>query len=233
MMFADRRDAGRRLGARLQRLRGTSIVVLGLPRGGVPVAFEVARTLVAPLDVLLVRKLGVPFQPELAMGAIGENGVQVLNDEVIRIAEVTRQDLARIQARERAELERRAHRYRGGRPAISLRGRTAVVVDDGIATGSSARAACRVARAQGAARVVLAVPVAPPDWATRIGSDADELVALSTPDPFFAVGRWYANFAPTTDDEVVECLSTAAAPASTSLPPSVPDDDQPSQQQEG
>ena len=161
MPFVDRRDAGRRLAERLMSLRGEDAVVLGLPRGGVPVAFEVARALGAPLDVILVRKLGVPFQPELAMGAIGEGGARVVNDEVLRRAGVTPSELAEVEHREQAELDRRARRYRGGRPPVGLTGRTAVVVDDGIATGSTARAACLVARAQGAARVVLAVPVAP------------------------------------------------------------------------
>ena len=175
MVFADRADAGRRLAARLQDLRDKRVVVLGLPRGGVPVAFEVARALGAPLDVIVVRKLGVPFQPELAMGAIGEDGVRVINREVVRAAAVSAGELAAVEARERAELERRARRFRGGRPRQPLDGRVAVVVDDGIATGSTARAACQVARVQGAARVVLAVPVAPPGWQARIGTVADEL----------------------------------------------------------
>lgn len=211
MIFADRLDAGRRLGERLRHLRDEPSVVLALPRGGVPVAAEVARALDAPLDVLLVRKLGVPFQPELAMGAIGEDGVRVLNAEVVRMAQVSGPELADTEARERIELERRARRYRGGRALVPLRGKTAIVVDDGIATGSTARAACRVARAHGAARVVLAVPVAPRDWTQRLAGEADELVALETPDPFQAVGRFYADFGQTTDDEVVTCLAHAAA----------------------
>jgi putative phosphoribosyl transferase len=212
MVFADRADAGRRLAARLQHLADEPVVVLGLPRGGVPVAFEVARALGAPLDVIVVRKLGVPFQRELGMGAIGEDGVRVINHEVVRAAGVSVQELAAVEARERAEVQRRAWRYRGGRPRQPLGGRVAVVVDDGIATGSTARAACRIARALGAARVVLAVPVAPPGWQDRIGGDADELVCVQTPRDFLAIGQFYADFSQATDDEVVACLRRAATP---------------------
>ncbi len=210
MVFADRIDAGRRLGARLQHLRHEPVVVLGLPRGGVPVAAEVAQALDAPLDVIVVRKLGVPFQPELGMGAIGEGGVRIVNDEVVRLARVSEHELAEVERRERAELERRATRFRGDRPRASLAGRTALIVDDGIATGSTALAACKVARAQGAKRVVLAVPVAPPAWTTRIGAAADELIALETPEPFWAIGQFYANFSQTSDEEVISCLERAA-----------------------
>ena len=211
MMFVDRVDAGRLLGTRLAHLRGEDVVVLGLPRGGVPVAFEVARTLSVPLDVIVVRKLGVPFQPELGMGAIGEDGVRVIDEEIVRLAHVSADELAMVEARERAELQRRAERFRGGRVRIPLAGRTVVVVDDGIATGSTARAACQVARAHGAARVVLAVPVAPPDWTQRLRRDADELVCLETPTPFVAIGQWYGDFSQTSDQEVVDCLRQAAA----------------------
>src|ERR1019366_2009760 len=163
MQFADRVDAGRRLAAKLGPLQGEDLVVVGLPRGGVPVALEVARALDAPLDVIVVRKLGGPVQPELGMGAIGEGGVRVLNAGVVRLARVSSDELATVERRERVELERRARRFRGDRPPVRLDGKTVVVVDDGIATGSTARAACQVARAQGASRIVLAVPVAPPD----------------------------------------------------------------------
>jgi putative phosphoribosyl transferase len=210
MGFVDRADAGRRLAKSLQHLRAEPIVVLGLARGGVPVAFEVAKALEAPLDVIVVRKLGVPFQPELAMGAIGENGVRIIDDDVVRVADVSASELATVEARERAELQRRTHQFRGDRPLITLAGRTAVIVDDGIATGSTARAACRVARAQGAARLVIAVPVAPPGWQARIGSDADEYVCLDTPSSFFAIGQFYADFSQTSDNEVVTCLEQAA-----------------------
>ncbi|HET6951706.1 MAG TPA: phosphoribosyltransferase family protein [Acidimicrobiales bacterium] len=209
MIFPDRVEAGRRLATRLRYLRGEPVVVLGLPRGGVPVAAEVAAALGAPLDVIVVRKLGVPFQPELGMGAIGEGGARILNDDIVRMAGVSEAQVAEVEARERAELERRATKFRGDRPPVPLAGRTAVVVDDGIATGSTAYAACQVARARGAARVVLAVPVAPPGWTARLHDVADELVCLETPDPFFAIGQFYADFGQTSDAEVVACLQRA------------------------
>jgi putative phosphoribosyl transferase len=216
MVFVDRADAGRRLARRLEHLRGEPVVVLGVPRGGVPIAYEVATALDAPLDVVVVRKLGVPFQPELGMGAIGEDGVRVVDDEVVRMAGVSADELTVVEARERVELERRARRFRGDRPPIPLEGRVAVVVDDGVATRSTARAACKVARAHGAARVVLAVPVAPPGWEARIGSDADEFVCLATPEFFFGIGQFYADFSQTSDDEVIDCLERAGhAPVGT------------------
>ncbi len=211
MVFTDRDDAGRRLAARLHHLRGEPVVVLGLPRGGVPVAFQVAQALGAPLDVIVVRKLGVPFQPELGMGAVGEDGVRVINSEIVHEAGVAENELAAVQAREQAAVEARAARYRSRRPRQRLAGRVAVVVDDGIATGSTARAACQIARAQGAARVVLAVPVAPPGWQARIGEDADEMVCVDTPHGFFAIGQFYARFPQVSDEEVIACLERADA----------------------
>jgi putative phosphoribosyl transferase len=205
-VFVDRGDAGRRLGQRLQYLRGEDVVVLGLPRGGVQVAAEVAVALGAPLDVVVVRKLGVPGQPELAMGAIGEGGVRVLVPETVRRAGVTDDALADVERRERAELQRRIQRFRGDRPRLSLIGRTAVVVDDGIATGSTALAACQIARAQGATRVVLAVPVAPFTWIRELHEAADELIALATPRLLRAIGEWYTDFSQSTDEDVVICL---------------------------
>ena len=210
--FSDRVAAGRQLATRLVHLRGQDVVVLGLPRGGVPVAFEVARVLEAPLDVLVVRKLGVPFQPELAMGAIGEGGVLVLNEDVLARIGVDRTELAAIERRERAELERRALRFRRDRPRASLTGRTAVLVDDGIATGATARAACRVARAQGAAQVVLAVPACAPQTARLLRGEVDELVVLAEPANFYAVGQVYDDFRPVRDEEVVELLHRCAQP---------------------
>jgi putative phosphoribosyl transferase len=208
--FADRTDAGRRLAAHLTHLRsddpGLPIVVVGLPRGGVPVAAEVADALDAPLDVILVRKLGVPTRPELAMGAIGEDGGRVVNDEIIERAGVADEVLEAVTARERIELDRRARRFRGDRPRSALAGRVVVIVDDGVATGSTARAACRLARAAGAERVVLAVPIAPGDWVDRLGDDADELIAVATADPFVAVGLFYRDFEPTSDEDVVRLL---------------------------
>jgi putative phosphoribosyl transferase len=212
--FADRVDAGKRLAAKLQHLEGEAVVVLGLPRGGVPVALEVALALSAPLDVIVVRKLGVPWQPELAMGAIGEGGARVINTEIMHRAHVSPRELADEEGRERIELQRRAERYRGSRPRVSLVGRTVLIVDDGIATGSTASASCHVARAQGATRVVLAVPVAPLDWIDRLGDDADELISLQTPQPFHAVGEFYADFSATTDAEVIDCLDRGSRQSS-------------------
>jgi putative phosphoribosyl transferase len=210
MVFANRDDAGRQLARRLQHLRGQPVVVLGLPRGGVPVAAQVARALGAPLDVIVVRKIGVPFQPELAMGAVGEDGVRVADRHIIRAGAIRPEEFAAAEARELATVRARAARYRSYRPREPLSGRTAVVVDDGIATGSTARAACQIARAQGAARVVLAVPVAPPGWEARIGPDADELVCVETPASFYAIGEFYADFSQLTDDDVIACLDQAA-----------------------
>lgn len=224
MAFADRVDAGRRLAQKLLHLRDEPVVVLGLPRGGIPVAFEVATALGAPLDVILVRKVGVPFQPELAMGALGEDGVRIVNDEIVRTVGVSEHQFADVESRERDELERRALQFRGDRPRVPLAGRTAVVVDDGVATGSTARAACRVARAHGAARVVLAVPVAPRGWTARLGADADELVCLDTPEPFYAIGESYVDFSQTSDDEVIACLERAGAGATTTAPGTAGDD---------
>ena len=230
-MFRDRADAGRELAEELkQRLGEEDVVVLGLPRGGVPVAFEVARELDAPLDVIVVRKLGVPYQPELGMGAIGEDGVRVLNDQVLAMARVGEDEVAAVERSERAELERRATRFRGSRPRASLVGRTAVVVDDGIATGSTARAACQVARAHGASRVILAVPVAPRSSLGLLAEVADALVCLATPEPFYAVGQFYRDFSQTSDEEVVEFLEraptrTAAPPVAVSADPPVRDED--------
>ena len=204
--FRDRADAGRQLAARLGHLRGRDVVVLGLPRGGVPVAAEVARALGAPLDVVLVRKLGLPQQPELAMGAVGEGGVVVRVDEVVRAGGVLPAVFAGVEGRERAELTRRLGHLRAVRPGVPLAGRTAVVVDDGIATGSTARAACAVVRAQGAARVVLAAPVVACDTAGTLAAEVDELAYVLSPQRFGAVGRHYADFSQTGDDEVVELL---------------------------
>ena len=210
-IFADRADAGQQLAALLAHLRGERAVVLGLPRGGVPVAREVAVALGAPLDVIVVRKLGVPVQPELGMGAIGEGDVRIINPEVVAITHVTDAEIAAVERRERAELDRRARRFRGDRPRTPLAGRTAIIIDDGIATGSTARAACQVARAQGAARVVLAVPVAPPSACTALAADADEVICLETPGHFLAIGEWYQDFSQTSDREVVSLLQRAAA----------------------
>lgn len=211
--FADRAAAGRQLAGRLTHLRGADVVVVGLPRGGVAVAAEVADALSLPLDVVLVRKLGVPTQPELALGAVGEGGVLVLNEDVLALTGVGLAQLEGIVARERVELQRRARRLRRGGPAPCLAGRTVVVVDDGIATGATARAACRVARAQGAARVVLAAPVCSPRTAGSLQGDADELVVAAPLRDADAVGRAYGDFRPVSEDEVAALLHRAAPSA--------------------
>lgn len=211
-MFTNRPEAGRQLAAELRSFRDDDVVVLGLPRGGVPVAYEVAQELGAPLDVILVRKLGVPYEPELAMGAIGEGGVRVMNDEIVRESGVSESELAAVAAREHDVLERRAEVYRSGRERVPLAGRVAIIVDDGIATGATIKAACQVARAHGARRIVLAVPVGPREVRRAMGDVADEIVCLTTPWPFFGIGQAYEDFSPTSNDEVVACLDAAGRP---------------------
>ncbi|WP_394555192.1 phosphoribosyltransferase [Agromyces sp. MMS24-JH15] len=206
--FLDRRDAGRRLGERLATRDLLDAVVLGLPRGGVPVADEVAAVIGAPLDVLVVRKLGLPTQPEVAMGAVGEHGTIVRNEDVIRAARVERAAFAEAERRERAEVAARVDRFRGGREPIPLVGRTALVVDDGLATGATARVACRVAREAGARHVVLAVPVGAPDSITAV-AEADEVACLSAPPGFMSVGMHYIDFHQVPDDEVAAILRAA------------------------
>jgi len=207
--FADRADAGRRLGERLESVCGEDAVVLGLPRGGVVVAFEVARRLDAPLDVIVVRKLGVPTRPELAMGAIGECRVRVINRDVVRRTRIGMEQIAAVEQRERDVLERRVARLRGGRAMPTLAGRTAIVVDDGIATGATASAACQVARVRAAAHVVMAAPVAAPTALDDVRRYADDVVCLETPDSFAGVGQWYADFTQNTDEEVSALLYRA------------------------
>lgn len=207
MIFADRVEAGQRLARELQRFGGPDAVVLGLPRGGVPVAREVADALGAPLDVVVVRKLGAPSHQELAMGAIGEGGVRVLSEHIVKSVGASDREVAAIEQAERSELERRAERFRGHRDRIDLAGKTAIVIDDGIATGATARAACQVVRALGAARIVLATPVAPPGLEHQLADVADEFVCLDRPRHFAAVGQFYDNFDQTTDAEVIEALS--------------------------
>lgn len=216
MIFDDRTDAGRQLAERLEPLRGEDVVVLGLPRGGVPVAFEVARALGAPLDVIVVRKLGVPRQPELALGAIGEGDVRVLDERITGQVRLPTEELAGIERAERAELLRRVEMFRGGQERIPLTGRTALIVDDGLATGSTARAACQVARAQRAARVILAVPVGAVEAVRMLRGEADDVVCLEAPARFMAVGQWYSDFRQVSDREVADLLGRAAWPTSTS-----------------
>lgn len=206
--FADRRDAGRQLADVVGALSLGDAVVLGLPRGGVPVAAEVARAIRAPLDVLVVRKLGLPDRPEVAMGAIGEDGAEVVNEDVVGMAGITAVEFAAVERRERAELDARVRRFRGDRGPVPIAGRTALIVDDGIATGATARVACRVARVRGASRVVLAVPVASPRAIESL-PEADEIVCVEAPVGFMSVGMHYLDFRQTRDEEVAAILAAA------------------------
>jgi putative phosphoribosyl transferase len=215
VLFRDRVAAGEQLSSRLGDHGAGNVVVLGLPRGGVVVAFEIARTLVAPLDVIVVRKLGAPFQPEYALGAIGEGGVRVVDEGVLLRAGVGSGEMATIERRERSELDRRVERLRGSRPAVGLTGRTGIVVDDGIATGATMRAACIVARARGASRVVVAAPVASRAAVAALASEADQVVALHSPESFFSIGEHYRDFSPVAETTVVALLDEAAR----TLPP--------------
>jgi putative phosphoribosyl transferase len=209
--FRDRAEAGSRLGARLAHLaKREGVIVLALPRGGVPVAFEVATALGAPLDVLLVRKLGVPGQPELAMGAIASGGVRVLNRGIIAAAGIGESEIDWVARREEAELRRRERAYRGNRPSPDVRGKTAIVVDDGIATGSTMLAAVDALRRLQAGRVIVAAPAAARSACVQLSRVADEVVALLMPDEFSSVGEWYEQFPQTTDEEVIDLLSRAA-----------------------
>jgi putative phosphoribosyl transferase len=212
MRFRDRKHAGRLLAERLAPYAGDPrLLVLGLPRGGIPVAYEVARKLDAELDVFLVRKLGVPGHEELAMGAIASGGVRVLNDEVLAALGIDEEAIARAAAAERAELARRERLYRGERGAVEVAGRTTVLVDDGLATGSTMRAAAVAVRAREPERLAVAVPVASEETCEEFRAEVDEVVCLLTPEPFHAVGLWYDEFEQTTDDEVRDLLARAHA----------------------
>lgn len=208
--FKDRTEAGRLLARRLAAYAGRpDAIVLALPRGGVPVGFAVARQLGIALDILIVRKLGMPHHEEFAMGAVGSGGVRVLQPGVPGLMGVTAQDVDAVTARELAELQRRERAYRGGRPPLDLAGRSAILVDDGVATGSTMLAAIEVARRLGPRELVLAIPVAPPDTAAALAPRVDELVCLSTPLNFRAVGQWYDAFGQTSDEEVQDLLAAA------------------------
>jgi predicted phosphoribosyltransferase len=209
--FRDRIEAGRLLGAELSRRYGrrADAIVLALPRGGVPVGFEVADALGAPLDVFIVRKLGVPGQEELAMGAIASGGVRVLNDDVIRYASIPVHVIDRVAAAEQQELERREKSYRGIRPPLHVDGKTVFVIDDGLATGSTMRAAVQALRNMDAREVIVAVPVAAKQTCSEFRAIADEIICLRTPSPFQAVGLWYEDFAQTSDEEVHALLDRA------------------------
>jgi putative phosphoribosyl transferase len=210
MLFRDRADAGRQLLSKLGAYRGLpDVLVLGLPRGGIPVAYEVARGLGAPLDVFVVRKLGVPGQEELAMGAIATGGVRVVNRDVVDALHIPSDVLDRAAAAELRELERREQSYRGERAEPRVEGRTVILVDDGLATGSTMRAAVAALRQQGPARIVVAVPVAAPATCTELRFEVDDVVCFATPEPFMAVGRFYDDFSQTTDEEVRALLASA------------------------
>ena len=210
-IFKDRRDAGRKLAQYLTRYTNRpDVVVLALPRGGVPVAFEVAGALHTPLDIFLVRKLGLPGHEELAMGAIASGGLRVLNEDIVGALNIPDAVVEAVARRERAELERRERAYRGGRPPLDVRGKTVILVDDGLATGSSMRAAVAGLRAQQPAQVVVAVPTAAPETCEAFENEVDDVVCAVTPQPFFSVGTWYDDFSQTSDEEVRRLLEEAS-----------------------
>jgi putative phosphoribosyl transferase len=211
VLFENRADAGVKLATKLSRYANRpDVLVLALPRGGVPVAYEVARALRAPLDVFIVRKLGVPGYEELAMGAIASGGVRVMNDDIARSFDFPQTVINSIARREEAELRRRERLYRGNRPAPNVHGRTVILVDDGLATGSTMRAAAVALRQMGPSKVIVAVPVAAPETCAEFRSEVDDVICFATPDPFMAVGAWYADFSQTSDQEVRDLLERAA-----------------------
>jgi predicted phosphoribosyltransferase len=221
--FRDRTDAGRQLARQLGRYAGRSdVLVLALPRGGVPVAFEVAQALGAPLDVFIVRKLGMPNYQELAIGAIASGGVRVLNEELIRTAGISQDDIEAVTAAEERELNRRLRSYRGDRPLPDISGRTIILIDDGLATGSTMQAAVTALRQEGPAAIVVAVPIAPPETCDAFRELVDEVVCAVTPEPFYGVGLWYQDFSQTSDEEVHELLERARDCFTGHLPPHIP-----------
>jgi putative phosphoribosyl transferase len=214
MLFEDRFEAGRVLASKLSEFSGRNdVVVLALPRGGVPVGYEVAQALRAPLDVFVVRKLGTPGQEELAMGALASGGMTVLNQEVVQALGIPQQTIDAVVAREQTELERRERKYRDGRPAANVRGRAVIIVDDGLATGSSMRVAARALRKEAALQIVVAVPVASPSTCAEFENEVDKVVCATTPEPVWSVGQWYRNFSETTDQEVRDLLARATPPS--------------------
>jgi len=211
MLFRDRTEAGRRLAAKLRAYANRpDVLVLALPRGGAPVAYEVAQALHAPLDVFLVRKLGLPGHEELAMGAIASGGTRVLNAEVVSQLNISEEVIEAVAAEEQQELTRRERAYRGERPAPNVHDRTVILVDDGLATGSTMRAAVAALRRQNPARIIVAVPVGSPETCAELEREADDVVCAAMPEPFYAVGLWYDDFTQTTDEEVHDLLSRAA-----------------------
>jgi predicted phosphoribosyltransferase len=212
MLFHDRFDAGRLLASKLRRFANRSdTVVLALPRGGVPVGFEVAKALNAPLDVFVVRKLGVPGYEELAMGAIASGGIRVLNEDLVRAAGIPDEVIDQVAAEEEQELERRERDYREGRPPVDVQGRTVILVDDGLATGSSMRVAVLALKRKKPAYIVVAVPVSAPTTCAELESEVNQIVCAATPEPFRSVGQWYGDFTQTSDEEVRDLLRRAAS----------------------
>jgi predicted phosphoribosyltransferase len=210
--FRDRNEAGRLLAEKLRMYASyPNVIVLALPRGGVPVGYEVAHALGAPLDIFLVRKLGVPGYEELAMGAVASGGVRVLNDDLVRSLRIPEYVIDAVTAWEQQELARRERVYRGDRPEPDIRGRSVILVDDGLATGSTMLAAIQALRQQQPARIVMAVPTAPPDTCQEMRAQADDVVCAITPEPFYSVGLWYEDFSQTTDEEVRELLARSTA----------------------
>jgi putative phosphoribosyl transferase len=210
MIFPNRTEAGRRLALLLHEYANRkNVIVLGIPRGGVPVAFEVARTLNAPLDVLVLRKLGVPGHEELGFGAIASGGIRALNSDIVEALRISPWDIELVTEREAKELKRREHAYRGRRPALDVKGRTVILVDDGIATGSGMRAAINALRQMKPAQIIVAVPVAPASTCDHLRGEVDELICLATPEPFYGVGQFYYDFSQVSDEEVNELLDRA------------------------
>jgi putative phosphoribosyl transferase len=208
--FSDRTHAGQLLARKLAAYQQRQdLLVLALPRGGVPVAFEVAKALHAPLDILIIRKLGVPGNSELAMGAIASGNVRVMNEDVVRLLYIDTNLINQVIRKEQQELERREHLYRGGRPAHPIQGRTVILIDDGIATGATMHAAVQAVKQQQPARIIIAVPAAPPDAGNEFSREVDEFISVMQPDPFYAVGFWYKHFSQTTDEEVCALLAQA------------------------
>jgi putative phosphoribosyl transferase len=222
MRFRDRKQAGQLLAGRLAKFQSTPVTVLGLPRGGVVVAYEIAKALRAPLDVWVVRKLGSPWQPELGVGAVSEGGETFLNEALLLELGVTESELDRVTAQELAELQRRVRAFRGERLPPRLSGQTVILVDDGIATGGTMRAAIKDVRAKRAARIVAAVPISPPETAERLAGEADEVVCLLTAEEMIAIGQWYDDFTQVSDEEVVELLQRAAAEVGSASVPGSP-----------
>jgi putative phosphoribosyl transferase len=218
-LFADRREAGRELGRLLTRaVQPGEAIVLALPRGGVPVAYEIARALGIPLDVFLVRKLGTPGHPELAMGAIASGGIRVLNEDVVQALNVPQRQIEAVAEQEQRELERRDAAYRQGRSVPDLTNRTVILVDDGLATGSTMKAAVQAVKQRGPKRIIVAVPVGALDTCRTLGEIADEVICARTPQPFSAVGQWYRDFTQTSDDEVMALLNELQGRPQGSLP---------------